>query len=154
MQPNHCDLLGQVQEPRAARQMMRDGQPGQPRPSGATPMRSEGTFLLIPGPAVYPMLVEFTIMHILLKPLYHVLTAVLYRLVDRGVITALLFVPVLGRYQRRHHHHRSSGRASRGRQVPAPQSSSAPTKFGCCGDRPGRLFLARSQPRQQQPRGI
>lgn len=49
MQPNHCDPLSQVREPRAARQLMRDGQPrdqhghiGQPRSSGAGPMRSEG----------------------------------------------------------------------------------------------------------------
>ncbi|KAJ5396486.1 hypothetical protein N7509_004599 [Penicillium cosmopolitanum] len=52
MQPNHCDLLGQVREPRAARQLMRDGHPrdqsghpGQPRPSGAAPMRSEDSWI-------------------------------------------------------------------------------------------------------------
>ncbi|KAJ5219944.1 hypothetical protein N7468_009148 [Penicillium chermesinum] len=48
MQPNHCDLLGQVREPRAASQLMRDGQPreqGQPRPSGAAPMRSEDSWI-------------------------------------------------------------------------------------------------------------
>ncbi|KAJ5162279.1 hypothetical protein N7492_007671 [Penicillium capsulatum] len=48
MQRNYCDLLGQVPEPRAARQLMRDGQPrepGQPRPSGATPMRSEDSWI-------------------------------------------------------------------------------------------------------------
>lgn len=46
MQPNHYDLLGQVREPRAASQLMRDGQSreysGQPRSSGAAPMRAEG----------------------------------------------------------------------------------------------------------------
>ncbi|KAJ5632878.1 hypothetical protein N7490_009217 [Penicillium lividum] len=48
MQPNHCDPLGQVREPRAASQLMRDGQPrehGQPRPSGAAPMRSEDSWI-------------------------------------------------------------------------------------------------------------
>ncbi|KAJ5288601.1 hypothetical protein N7478_001631 [Penicillium angulare] len=48
MQPNHCDLLGQVREPRAASQLMRDGQSrehGQPRPSGAAPMRSEDSWI-------------------------------------------------------------------------------------------------------------
>ncbi|KAJ5692237.1 hypothetical protein N7462_001660 [Penicillium macrosclerotiorum] len=49
MQPNHCDLLGQVREPRAASQLMRDGQPreqhGQPRPSGAAAMRSEDSWI-------------------------------------------------------------------------------------------------------------
>ncbi|CEJ56974.1 hypothetical protein PMG11_05684 [Penicillium brasilianum] len=52
MQPNHCDLLGQVREPRAASQLMRDGQPrdqhghaGQPRSSGAVPMRSEDSWI-------------------------------------------------------------------------------------------------------------
>ncbi|KAJ5153036.1 uncharacterized protein N7482_009514 [Penicillium canariense] len=52
MQPNHCDLLGQVREPRAASQLMRDGQPreqngrsGQPRLSGAAPMRSEDSWI-------------------------------------------------------------------------------------------------------------
>ncbi|GLI75448.1 hypothetical protein PoHVEF18_003702 [Penicillium ochrochloron] len=52
MQPNHCDLLGQVREPRAASQLMRDGQPrdqhghnGQPRSSGAGPMRSEDSWI-------------------------------------------------------------------------------------------------------------
>ncbi|KAJ6087217.1 hypothetical protein N7467_006131 [Penicillium canescens] len=47
MQPNHCDLLGQVREPRAASRMTRDGQPhqsGQPQPSGA-PMRSEDSWI-------------------------------------------------------------------------------------------------------------
>ncbi|KAJ6112068.1 hypothetical protein N7523_008129 [Penicillium sp. IBT 18751x] len=46
MQPNHCDLLGQVREPRAASQLMRDGHSldrGQPRPSGAVGMRSEAS---------------------------------------------------------------------------------------------------------------
>ncbi|KAJ5798064.1 uncharacterized protein N7503_007360 [Penicillium pulvis] len=48
MQPNHCDPLGQVREPRAASQLMRDGQPrehGQPRSSGAAPMRSEDSWI-------------------------------------------------------------------------------------------------------------
>ncbi|KAJ5594418.1 uncharacterized protein N7459_000626 [Penicillium hispanicum] len=48
MQPNHCDSLGQVREPRAASQLMRDGHPrehGQPRPSGAAPMRSEDSWI-------------------------------------------------------------------------------------------------------------
>ncbi|KAJ5592342.1 hypothetical protein N7537_009246 [Penicillium hordei] len=50
MQPNHCDLLGQVREPRAASQMTRDGhQPlrdnGQPQQSGAAPMRSEDSWI-------------------------------------------------------------------------------------------------------------
>ncbi|KAJ5233892.1 uncharacterized protein N7469_005658 [Penicillium citrinum] len=52
MQPNHCDLLGQVREPRASRQLIRDGHPrdqngvpGQPRPSGAPPMRSEDSWI-------------------------------------------------------------------------------------------------------------
>ncbi|KAJ5766745.1 uncharacterized protein N7511_004361 [Penicillium nucicola] len=47
MQPNHCDLLGQVREPRAASRMTRDGQPlhnGQPQLSGA-PMRSEDSWI-------------------------------------------------------------------------------------------------------------
>ncbi|KAJ5119023.1 hypothetical protein N7526_010660 [Penicillium atrosanguineum] len=46
MQPNHCDLLGQVREPRAASHPMRDGHSrdsGQPRPSGAVGMRSEAS---------------------------------------------------------------------------------------------------------------
>ncbi|KAJ5930587.1 hypothetical protein N7466_006080 [Penicillium verhagenii] len=48
MQPNHCDPLGQVPQPRASSQLMRDGQPrehGQPRPSGAAPMRSEDSWI-------------------------------------------------------------------------------------------------------------
>ncbi|KAJ5110996.1 hypothetical protein N7532_001531 [Penicillium argentinense] len=52
MQPNHCDLLGQVREPRAASQLIRDGHSrnqngdgGQPRPSGAAPMRSEDSWI-------------------------------------------------------------------------------------------------------------
>ena len=73
MQPNHCDLLGQVREPRAARQLIRDGHPrdqngvpGQPRPSGAPPMRSEGTcyqrvylILFIPLLASLPLPIGF-----------------------------------------------------------------------------------------------
>ncbi|KAJ5738406.1 hypothetical protein N7493_001561 [Penicillium malachiteum] len=54
MQPNHCDLLGQVREPRVPSQVIRDGQSrehGHSRPSGAGPMRSEGMFnsFLYPG---------------------------------------------------------------------------------------------------------
>ncbi|KAJ5284710.1 hypothetical protein N7524_000016 [Penicillium chrysogenum] len=50
MQPNHCDLLGQAREPRAASRMTRDGhQPlrdnGQPQPSGGVPMRSEDSWI-------------------------------------------------------------------------------------------------------------
>ncbi|CDM31782.1 hypothetical protein DTO013E5_1964 [Penicillium roqueforti] len=50
MQPNHCDLLGQARESRAASRMTRDGhQPlrdnGQPQPSGAAPMRSEDSWI-------------------------------------------------------------------------------------------------------------
>ncbi|KAJ5780373.1 hypothetical protein N7457_005533 [Penicillium paradoxum] len=50
MQPNHCDLLGQVREPRAASRMTRDAhQPlrdnGQPQSSGAAPMRSEDSWI-------------------------------------------------------------------------------------------------------------
>ncbi|KAF7522236.1 hypothetical protein PCG10_007537 [Penicillium crustosum] len=50
MQPNHCDLLGQVREPGAASRMTRDGhQPlrdnGQPQQSGAAPMRSEDSWI-------------------------------------------------------------------------------------------------------------
>jgi len=50
MQPNHCDLLGQVREPRAASRMTRDGhQPlrdnGQPQQPGAAPMRSEDSWI-------------------------------------------------------------------------------------------------------------
>ncbi|KAJ5114863.1 hypothetical protein NUU61_000622 [Penicillium alfredii] len=46
MQPNHCDLLGQVPESRAASRMTRDGQSrGQSRPSGAAAMRSEDSWI-------------------------------------------------------------------------------------------------------------
>ncbi|KAJ5726343.1 uncharacterized protein N7483_007700 [Penicillium malachiteum] len=48
MQPNHCDLLGQVREPRAPSQVIRDGQSrehGHSRPSGAAPMRSEDSWI-------------------------------------------------------------------------------------------------------------
>ncbi|KAJ5885133.1 hypothetical protein N7495_009643 [Penicillium taxi] len=46
MQPNHCDLLSQVRESRAASQVIQDGQVhGQAQPSGAVPMRSEDSWI-------------------------------------------------------------------------------------------------------------
>ncbi|KAJ5768634.1 hypothetical protein N7533_001217 [Penicillium manginii] len=81
MQPNHCDLLGQVREPRAARQLMRDGHPrdqsghpGQPRTSGAAPMRSEGTYtIFIPFyilRASLPLPIGFRHGYLLLNTMY------------------------------------------------------------------------------------
>lgn len=63
MQPNHYDFLGQAREPRAASRMTRDGQPprdnsGQPQPSGAAPMRSEGMYFPFKTRPVPPLPIE------------------------------------------------------------------------------------------------
>lgn len=116
MQPNHCDLLGQVREPRAASQVMRDGHsrdPGQPRPSGAAGMRSEGmltslytqTLYFPPGDPVSTCS-RFVRLHFTLQ---YVLTAILHRLLDRSIVAAVIFVLVLGCYKRRYHHDWSPG---------------------------------------------
>jgi hypothetical protein len=108
MQPNHCDLLGQVREPGAASQLMRDGHsrdPGQPRSSGAAGMRSEASGMLIPFYTQTEYLSPgdsastcrcFVCPHFALQ---YVLTAILHRLLDRSIIAAVVFVLVLGCYK-------------------------------------------------------
>lgn len=165
MQPNHYHLLGQVRDPRAASQLMRDGQSreqsGQPRPSGAAPMRSEGMFAgcwpFYTRSCSFSLCRSSFDMHALCPPCpltNHVLTTILHRLLDRGVLAAIVFVTIFGRHKRRYHHHRSPGRASPGRHVPTPQSAKTSTTSGGRHHGPGRLLVAGGQSGQQQSRRI
>jgi hypothetical protein len=158
MQPNHCDLLGQVREPRAARQLMRDGHPrdqsghpGQPRPSGAAPMRSEGMYsIFTPFIFCQPPPADRISSWIPFAQ-HNVLTTLLYRLLDRGRLPALDLLSVFRSHKRRYNNNRSSGGTSRGRHAAIPQSTSTNAAPRSRGYRSGRLLL---QHCEQQPRRI
>ena len=118
MQPNHYDLLGQVPpEAPTAGQMTRDVHQisrenvSQSRPQSGAPLtRPEGKIdLLSPQVLVFcPCIRRLPYnldMHTasfisMYQNYHHVLTAVLYRFLDRGRIPALILLPIFCRDER------------------------------------------------------